>query len=459
MKWHLLAKILGAILLLFACNPTSVQSTLASTSASSPSQSMAFTHPCSTPFFFPREVTHLAHMPFALQEIENQPSQLIPLGEEQAKAIAELLKPGNSLCQTPHSSETTGTLEKARQLHQQGKDKEAQILLMTASQKSKSNENWRVTVKERLDFAEAMAEVGGNPQEILSLATQLAQNGIEKELNALSTSLSEGNQSSPIKPDTSGIREVLSLAYDARILGLNTVEAQANRLATQMGEQMLAAELEDFDPCHSDKSAVVRLLNAEGQAYLLGVQGMELDEPFYNQIRGRITKAMNHQFNDLIRKRGLSPSLMVAEEPCNVRGTLEVRIFSVCSQKWTTIGKIEFESEANSVPATLKGQGHISFSEHLLIKDELDCSIEIDSEVSLTGTFRNDQGVERIEFSPSFSSDGTYTIISKTTGVQSSGVYPFNGFGRFVMPWVDGSVFPPSQNNILQYALSYTTGE
>lgn len=252
---------------------------------------------------------------------------------------------------------------------------------------------------------------------------------------------------------------MLSLGYEAGILGLTSLQAEANQMATQMGEQMLAAELEDFDPCRSDKNAIVRMLNAEGQAYLLGVQGMEIDEPFYNQIRARITKAMNHQFNDLIRKRGLSPSLMIPEEPCTVRGVLEVRIFSVCSQKWATIGKIEFESDPNAVPVILEGKGHLAFSEHLLMEGELDCTIGIDSDVTLTGRFRNDDGVQRIEFSPSFSSDGMYVVISKTTGAQSSGVYPFNGFGEFVMPWVDGSVFPPTSNTVIQYALSFTTGE
>lgn len=458
MKWHMLAQLLGTSLLLFACTPIVTPDTARSTSSLNAPQTISFTHPCSTPYSLSREVQRLAEMPFALQEKEDQPSQLIPLGKEQATTIAGSLRPITSLCASTLSPEIKAVLEKTQQLHQQGKDEEARKLLRTSASPSKDIGNWRQTVKEGLDLAEAMATVGGDPQDFLIPAIQLAQGEIAREFGELSTKLSGGQKYPGSKPDASGIATVLSLAYDAGILGMNEVQTQANQLATQMGEQILAAELEDFDPCQSDKSAIVRLLNAESQAYLLGVQGMEVDEPFYNQIRARITKAMNHQYNDLIRKRGLPPSLMLPEEPCHVRGSLEVRIFSVCSQKWSTIGKIDFESD-DELSSALKGQGHISFSEHLVIAGDLDCSLSIDSEVTLTGKFRNDQGVQRIEFSPSFSSDGVYRIVSKTTGTQTSGVYPFNGFGNFVMPWVDESVFPSSQNNIIQYALSFTTEE
>lgn len=459
MKWHTLALILGASLGLCACSPTIVENSTPAVIASPPSQITSFTHPCSKPFALPREVNQLAIMPFALQEKEEQPFQLIPLGEEQATAIADSLQPTASLCAEMNSPEIKAILETARQLHQQGKDEEAQKLLRASPLSPEDTANWRQRVRNRLDLAEAMAAAGGDPQDFLTSSKQLAQGDITREVSELSASLAGAQKPSSSTPDTSGIAAVLSLAYDAGILGLDNLQAQANQLATQMGEQMLAAELEDFDPCQSDKNAIVRLLNAESQAYLLGVQGMEADEPFYNQIRARITKAMNHQYNDLIRKRGLSPSLMLPEEPCHVRGSLEVRIFSVCSQQWSTIGRIEFEGDEAAVPMTLTGQGHISFSEHRLIEGELDCSISIDADVALTGAFRNDQEVQRIEFTPQFSSDGHYQVTSKTTGAQSSGIYPFNGFGSFIMPWVDGSVFPPSENHIIQYALSFTTGE
>ncbi|WP_322506944.1 hypothetical protein [Anaerolinea sp.] len=459
MKWHTLAFILGASLGLCACSPTIVENSTPAVIASPPSQVTSFTHPCSKPFALPREVNQLAVMPFALQEKEEQPFQLIPLGEEQATAVANSLQPTLSLCAILPSPEISAVLEQAGQLHQQGNDKKARELFRTSTLQTSDSNHWRQGVRDRLDLAEAMAEIGGNPQDFLTSAKQLAQGEITREVNELSASLAGAQKPSSSTPDTSGIAIVLSLAYDAGILGLDDLQAQANQLATQMGEQMLAAELEDFDPCQSDKNAIVRLLNAESQAYLLGVQGMEVDEPFYNQIRARITKSMNHQYNDLIRKRGLSPSLMLPEEPCHVRGSLEVRIFSVCSQQWSTIGRIEFEGDEDAVPMTLTGQGHISFSEHRLIEGELDCSISIDADVALTGAFRNDQGVQRIEFTPQFSSDGHYQVTSKTTGAQSSGIYPFNGFGSFIMPWVDGSVFPPSENHIIQYALSFTTGE
>jgi hypothetical protein len=245
----------------------------------------------------------------------------------------------------------------------------------------------------------------------------------------------------------------LRIENEAGLFGDEELEQQARRRVNEIASELIDSALEDFDPCSADRNAVVDLLNTAARAALLGVEGLEPGESRYEAVKSKSQQALAHQWNAYVRQRNLSETLLESVPPCRTSGELEVRIFSVCSQRWASIGRILFNTGESETAGELRGEGHLDYSEQAVIGGELDCSVNVDADVLLTGTFLEENGYNRVEFSPSFSSDGNYKVVGRTTPVRDEGVYPFNGYGAFVMPWVDGSAHPSSENTIIQYVL------
>ncbi len=417
----------------------------------------AYRDPCAGAWLLELRVEKAAASPFGFVESGQSPPRLSELGIDAAQELAGGLRPAGQICELPVSSETRAVIEQAQEIAAGGKSAEAlelleqRLELLTSSAgnghllKPRLNSGgWRSRVRDLFAMAEAAYNLGGDPRPFHSAAEELFRAGAGGELAGA---------------DLAG---ALRIEAEAELFAAEDLAEQARQRVDRIAAEMIDAALEDFDPCAADREAVVTLLNTAAQAALLGVEGLEPGEARYEAVKSKSQLALSHQWNAYVRQKGLSETLLDPVPPCSASGELEVKIFSICSQNWPSVGTIPFRAEPGDGGTGIRGQGHIAFSEQAVIGGELDCSVSIDADVVLSGAFADvvlsgafleEAGVRRIEFSPSFSSDGHYLVVGRTTPIRDEGVYPFNGYGAFVMPWVDGSAHPSSGETIVRFIL------
>ncbi len=410
-----------------------------------------YTDPCAETKALALAIDRAAAAQFGIADSGESPARLTELGGEAAQELAESLQPAGSICEIPVSPDTRALIDEARSLAAGGNSAGALRLLDQRLQQIKTavrtgrlakirheEGDWRNKVRDILAMGAAAYDLGGDPQPYHAAAEAIfrANAGMElAEADLLNT---------------------LRIENEAGLLGDEEIEEQARRRANEIAGEMIEAALEDFNPCNADREAVVNLLNAAARAAMLGVEGLEPGEVHYEEVKLKSQQALAHQWNAYVRQRKLSETLLEPVPPCNPSGELEVRVFSICSQSWAPAGRIQFKGGESESIGELRGEGHLSYSEQSVIGGELDCSINIDANVLLTGTFLEEDGIRRVRFTPSFSSDGKYMVVGRTTPIRDEGVYPFNGYGAFIMPWVNGSVHPDSGKTIIQYVLHIT---
>jgi hypothetical protein len=438
---------LGFLLLLMAASCAAPKA-----SETPPTTIPAYIDPCAAarPLQFP--VDQAAASLFGVAESGESPARLVELGADAAQELADGLQPTGSVCDLAVSAETQAVIDEARRLAGEGKSAEALRLLeqrleqfetLTRSghlAKAVHTEgDWRNKIRDILAMGAAAYDLGGNPQPFHSAANAIFRSNAGREL---------------ADADLLGS---MRIEGEAELFGEAELAEQAEQRVNQIASEMIDAAIEDFDPCSADRGAVVDLLNTAARAWMIGVEDLEPGEPRYEAVKSKSQQALAHQWNAYVRQNGLSETLLEPAPPCAAAGELEVRIFSVCSQSWSSAGTIQFKTAEDGEVGELCGQGHLAFSEQTVIGGELDCSVTIDADVLLTGKFLEEAGVRRVEFSPSFSSDGHYLVAGRTTPIHDEGVYPLNGYGAFVMPWVDGSAHPSSGEHIIRYVLHITS--
>lgn len=445
------SKILGLFLalplFLVACSA-------APTSATPPTSQVPYQNPCNSPPGLVFNLEAAAQFPFRVNTPDNQPPSLSPGGMQAAQELAEALQPSLTLCNYAISPNTQTVIQQADELAKAGKKDQALDMLRQRLQEISETvshgrlalarlktRDWREAVRDILGMAEAVYYLGGDFQLYHDAANQMLRTHAAQEL---------------ADADLLGS---LRIEEEAILFGIEDLEQMARQRTNQIATEMIDAAIEDFDPCQADREAVVQLLNTAAKAYMLGVEGLEPEEARYEAVKSKAQQALAHQWNAYVRERGLSANLLEDVPPCRVAGRLDIRIFSVCSQSWVMAGGIDFESVPDSSPVELTGSGQIKFAEQAVIGNELDCSIDVNAEVQLSGKLTNEAGVLSLELTPSFSDDGHYAVIGRTTPIRDEGVYPFNGYGTFVMPWVEGSTHPSFGNTIVQYVLHITAEE
>lgn len=434
-------------LLLVAC-------ALAPTNPTPTLSQIPYQNPCNSPPSLVFDLDAAAQFPFKINAPADQPPLLTPGGMQSAQELAETLQPAAVICAYAISAETQTILEQADELARMGKKAEAQELLRQQLEKIRETvshgrlaiprfqeKDWRGVVRDILAMAAAAYEFGGDPQLYHIVATQTVRTHAAQEL-----------------PDAD-LLQTLQIEKEAVLFGIEDLEDLAHQRVNQIATEMIDAAIEDFDPCQADREAVIQLLNTAAKATLLGVEGLEPEEARYQAVKSKAQQALAHQWNAYVRDKGLSSALLEEVPPCRVTGRLDIRIFSVCSQNWATVGGIDFEGTPGTEMVELNGRGQINYAEQRVIGGELDCSVNINAEANLSGKLVNEAGVRSLELTPSFSDDGRYAVIGRTTPIRDEGVYPFNAYGTFVMPWVEGSVHPPVDQTIIQYVLHITAEE
>jgi len=421
----------------------------------------AYRSPCASPPRLAFDVEAAARLPLSISEQSNRAPTLIAAGTSLAQQLADSLQPGDTLCSLPVSPETQAVVAQARTLLAAGKAREAQealrqrlrqlipvagaallaVAYFPAAPVAQGNSpgDWRGAARDILNLAAAAYDAGDDPEPYHQAANAWVRRHAFLELPG------------------ADLRQSLRIEGEAELFGLEDLEQAARQRVEQIGAEMIDAAIEDFDPCHADREAVKQLLNAEATATLVGVSGLEPGEARYQAVDTHVKQALAHQWNAYVRDRGLSADLLEPEPPCQVAGTLDIRVMSICSQRMVPAGQVSFTAVPNTDPVELTGQGHISYTDKQTIAGELDCSIRIDADVTLSGKLRNDAGVRRVELTLSFTDDGRYTIDIRRSipPVHQEGIYPFNGYGRngFVMPWVDGSTHPSFGQTLVQFVL------
>lgn len=408
----------------------------------------AYEGPCTGGQSLAFNIDKAAESSFGVTFSDEAPAKLTGLGMETAQKMADELQPGGTICSLSVSAATQAIIAEANRQAESGKRAEALKLLsqhlrrLTATagavhlvKLSAQDQNWRQDARDILGMGEVAYDLGGDPTPFHDAAQSLVSQHGQQELMEAS------------------LLDALRIEADAQLFGLEDLAQQARERIDGIATEMIDTAIEDFDPCSADRRAVVDLLNTEAQATLLGVDGLEPGEGRYEAVKAKIQQALSHQWNAYVREKGLSETLLEPVPPCNVTGELDINIFSVCSQNWASVGKVPFTVEQRDQEVEFEGTGHIAYNERGVIGGELDCSISVDAEVTLSGKFLEEAGALKVEFIPSFSSDGHYLIVGRTTPIHNEGVYPFNSFGSFVMPWVDGSTFPPFENTAIQYVL------
>lgn len=419
-----------------------------------PASQMPYPDPCATHLTLALNLEGAAQFPSAINAPADQPPSLIPGGRQAAQELADALQPSLTLCAYTISASTQSVIRQADERAKGGNQDQALEILRQRLQEIKGTVNhgrlaipslqetdWRGVVRDILGMAAAAYDLGGDFQPYHDAANQIVRTHAAQEL---------------ADADLLGS---LRIEEEAILFGIEDVEQMARQRVNQIATEMIDAAIEDFDPCNADREAVKQLLNTAAKATLLGVEGLEPGEERYEAVKTKAQQALAHQWNAYVRDRGLSSSLLEDVPPCRLAGRLDIRIFSVCSQNWVIAGGIDFESVPDTDPLELTGTGQISYAEQSTIGDELDCSVNIDAEVNLSGKLTKEGDVRLLELTPSFSDDGHYAIVGRTTPINDQGVYPFNGYGTFVMPWVEGSVHPPVGQNIIQYVLHITAEE
>ena len=420
----------------------------------------AYQSPCASRAPLAFDVEAAARLPLSISEPTNRAPTLVAGGMSLAQQLASALQPGDTLCSLPVSPQTQAVIAQARALLAAGKASEAQgglrehlrqltapagaallaVAYFPAAPAAQANPgDWRGAARDILDLAAAAYDAGDDPEPYHQAMNAWVRHYAFLEL------------------PSADLRQALRIEAEAELLGLEDLEQAARQRVDQIGAEMIDAAIEDFDPCHADREAVRQLLNAEATAALLGVPGLEPGEARYQAVDTRVKQALAHQWNAYVRNRGLAADLLEPEPPCNVAGTLDIRIMNVCLQRLVPAGQVTFTSVPGTEPVELAGKGHISYTEQQTVAGELICSVRVDADVTLTGRLRNDAGVRRAEFTLSFTSDGRYTIdIPRSIPpVHQEGIYPLNGYGRngFVMPWVEGSTHPAFGQTLVQFVL------
>lgn len=423
-------------------------------------QRPAYQNPCASPSRLAFDVEAAARLPLSISEQSNRAPILVAAGMSLAQQLADSLQPGDTLCSLPVSPATQAVVAQARTLLAAGKAREAQEALRqrlrqvtapagaallavayfpAAPVAQASPSDWRGAARDILDLAAAAYDAGDDPEPYHQAASAWVHHYAFLEL------------------PNADLRQSLRIEGEAELLGLDDLEKAARKRVDQIATERIDAAIEDLDPCHADREAVKQLLNAEATAALLGVPGLEPGEARYQVVDTLVKQALAHQWNAYVRNRGLSADLLEPVPPCKVAGTLDIRVMSVCSQRMVTAGQVTFTAVPDTDPVELTGQGHISLTEQQTIAGELDCSIRIDADVTLSGKLRNDGGIRRAELTLSFTDDGRYTIDIRRSipPIHQEGIYPFNGYGRngFVMPWVDGSTHPSFGQTLVQFVL------
>ena len=422
--------------------------------SATPANQIPYPNPCTSPPKLAYNIEAAAQFPFEINASADQPPSLIPGGRQASQELAEALQPSATLCTYAISPSTQTVIQQADGLAKAGKKDQALDMLRYRLQEiietvrhgrlalsPFQTKEWREAVRDILGMAEATYNLGGDYQPFHDAANQMVRTHAAQEL---------------ADADLLGS---LRIEEEAILFGIEDLEQMAHQRVNQIATEMIDAAIEDFDPCQADREAVVQLLNTAAKATLLGVEGLEPEEGRYEAVKVKAQQALAHQWNAYVRDRGLSANLLEDVPPCRVAGRLDIRVFSVCSQSWVMAGGIDFESVPDSSPVELSGSGQIKFAEQAVIGNELDCSIDVNAEVHLSGKLTNEAGVRSLELTPSYSDDGHYAIVGRTTPINDQGVYPFNGYGAFIMPWVEGSTHPSFGNTIVQYVLHITAEE
>lgn len=209
--------------------------------------------------------------PAALIPIEGQDQSFTFLGENGAQLIVDDLTSEELLCALETSDETKALFSEVEQLIIDGKKSEARNLLSTllaagklstkAINKTKHTNyyfsNERQKVRELLRAAGYDIEAGGDGGSYMDQARTNYSTWANANIN-----------------NTTSIKELLKIAAEAQLLGIDDLSDEAIEKATEIAKQELEEKLESFDPCTASSEEAGDLLDQLAKEMILtGEQG------------------------------------------------------------------------------------------------------------------------------------------------------------------------------------------